>query len=161
MIFAQFDDVGAPVGFWPEELFPKSSDGERHPDIPVTATPITHEQWLDLIGNQGRRRWENGEVVPYEPPVPPPPPAPRSTAMWRARTIMKVTSWEGGTLFQAVQDAIAGLSDPLQQATAEEALERGDIFDRDGVFVPMLAAIVGIGDEQLDELMAQAAALPA
>jgi hypothetical protein len=91
----------------------------------------------------------------------PPPGAPRSVAMWRARTIMKVTQWQGGTLFQAVQAAIAGLTDRLQQAIAEEALERGDIFDRDGVFVPMLAAVVGISDEQLDELMAQAAALPA
>lgn len=41
------------------------------------------------------------------------------------------------------------------------ALERGTEFDRDGVFVPMLAQIVGITDEHLDELMAQAAALPA
>lgn len=89
-------------------------------------------------------------------PVPP-----RSVAMWRARTIMKVTPWEGGTLFQAVQAAIDGLEDPIQKAAAEEALERGDIFDRDGVFVPMLAQAVGVTEGQLDELMAQAAALPA
>lgn len=86
---------------------------------------------------------------------------PRSVAMWRARTIMKVTPWKGGTLFQAVQAAIAGLTDPLQKASAEEALERGDVFDRDGVFVPMLAGGLGLSDEQLDELMEQAAALPA
>lgn len=88
-------------------------------------------------------------------------PVPRSVAMWRARTIMKVARWEDGTLFAAVQAAIAGLTDPLQKATAEEALERGDIFDRDGVFVPMLAGVVGISDEQLDDLMEQAAGLPA
>ncbi len=66
-----------------------------------------------------------------------------------------------GTLFQAVQTAIASLEDPLQRAAAEEALERGDIFDRDGVFVPMLAAAVGISDQQMDLLMEQAAKLPA
>lgn len=85
----------------------------------------------------------------------------RSVAMWRARTIMKVTPWGAGTLFEAVQSAIASLADPLQKAAAEEALERGTDFDRDGVFVPMLAQIVGISDEQLDDLMHQAADLPA
>lgn len=87
--------------------------------------------------------------------------ATRSVAMWRARTIMKVTPWGEGTLFDAVQAAIAGLEDPLQKASAEEALDRGDVFDRDGVFVPLLAAAVGISDEQLDELIGQAAGLPA
>jgi len=85
----------------------------------------------------------------------------RSVAMWRARTIMKVTPWGEGTLFDAVQQAIAGLADPLQKAAAEEALERGDVFDRDGVFVPMLSKALGIGEEQLDALMRQAADLPA
>jgi len=87
--------------------------------------------------------------------------APRSVAMWRARTIMKITPWGDGTLFDAVQQAIAGLTNPLQKASAEEALERGDIFDRDGMFVPVLAKIVGISEEQLDALMRQAAELPA
>lgn len=87
--------------------------------------------------------------------------APRIIAMWRARTIMKTTPWEGGTLFDAVQTAIGEINDPLQRAAAEEALERGTDFDRDGVFVPMLAQAVGISDEQLDDLMDQAAALPA
>ncbi|HZH10530.1 MAG TPA: hypothetical protein VEZ24_09175 [Microvirga sp.] len=85
----------------------------------------------------------------------------RSVAMWRARTIMKVTPWGGGTLFDAVQQAIAGLTDPLQKAAAEEALERGDVFDRDGMFVPMFSKALGISDEQLDTLMRQAAELPA
>ena len=93
--------------------------------------------------------------------VPLPAPVPRSVAMWRARTIMKVTPWGEGTLFDAVQAAIAGLPDPLQKASAEEALERGDVFDRDGVFVPMLAQALGISDEQLDDLMDKAAKLPA
>ncbi len=92
---------------------------------------------------------------------PPPPPPPRSVAMWRARTIMKVTLWGSGTLFEAVQAAIANLSDPLQKASAEEALERGDTFDRDGVFVPMLMQVVGVDEPTMDEFMEQAAALPA
>ena len=114
-----------------------------------------------------RARWASGaweiEKIPEPEPDPEPEPEPalRVVAMWRARTIMKVTPWKGGTLFHAVQAAIATLADPLQKAAAEEALERGTDFDRDGVSVPMLAQIVGISDEQLDEMMKQAAALPA
>lgn len=102
-----------------------------------------------------------GMFAPPPAPEPPPPLPVRSVPMWRARTIMKVTPWGAGTLFEAVQAAIAGLTDPLQKASAEEALERGDVFDRDGMFVPMLAGIVGISDEQMDDLLQQAAALPA
>jgi len=103
--------------------------------------------------------WLHAQCQPadYVAPVAPP----RSVAMWRARTIMKITPWGEGTLFDAVQQAIAGLTNPLQKASAEEALERGDIFDRDGMFVPVLAKIVGISEEQLDTLMQQAAGLPA
>lgn len=46
---------------------------EPNPDclIPADAVAISEEQWLEFLQNQGRRRWENGAVVPYEPPVPP------------------------------------------------------------------------------------------
>lgn len=119
------------------------------------------------IPEGSRARWDGAgwhlEEIPAPEPEPEPEPEPdqRVVAMWRARTIMKVTPWGEGTLFQAVQGAIGQIADPLQKAAAEEALERGPDFDRDGVFVPMLAQIVAIGDEQMDELMAQAAALPA
>lgn len=103
----------------------------------------------------------NGAFTPPVQPAPDPVPPVRSVAMWRARTIMKVTPWGAGTLFQAVQAAIAGLTDPLQKASAEEALERGDVFDRDGMFVPMLMQLVGVTEEQMDEFMEQAAALAA
>jgi hypothetical protein len=114
-----------------------------------------------------RARWTSGtwelEKIPEPEPAPEPEPdsAPRIVAMWRARTIMKVTPWGEGTLFDAVQGAIATLTDPLQKASAEEALERGTDFDRDGVFVPMLMQIVGVSDEQMNDFMIQAAGLPA
>jgi len=149
---AVFDEQGFPTAFYAPEVH-----GE---DIPPEAVEISDGQWLEFITNAGMRRWRDGQVEIYAPPAPEPQP-PRSVAMWRARTIMKVTPRGDGTLFDAVQAAIAALTDPLQKASAEEALERGDVFDRDGVFVPMLAYGLGITEKQLDELMEQAAALPA
>lgn len=95
---------------------------------------------------------------PYASPLPM---VPRKTAMWRARTIMKMTPHGDGILFNAVTAAIAVLPDSAQKAAAEEALERGDLFDMDGVFVPMLAFAVGIDEPQILDLIAQAEALPA
>lgn len=151
--YAVFDDEGFPQAFYRDDLW----DAEG---IPAEAVEISEPQWYEFIENQGRRQWVAGEVVAYTPPEPPLV-VPRAVAMWRARTIMKVTPWGEGTLFDAVQAAIPNLEDPLQRATAEEALDRGDVFDRDGVLVPMLAGIVGVSDEQLDDLIIRAAELPA
>lgn len=114
-----------------------------------------------------RQTWFEGEIIEIEADFGPqyveaaPPSPPRSVAMWRARTIMKVTPWGDGTLFDAVQASIEGLGDLTQKAAAEEVLERGDVFDRDGVLVPMLTQAVGISEDQIDDLMMQAADLPA
>lgn len=47
---------------------------EPNPDchVPVEAVEITDDQYRELIGNQGLRRWIDGEVVAYEPPGPTP-----------------------------------------------------------------------------------------
>lgn len=91
----------------------------------------------------------------------PPPPAPRSTAMWRARAIAKVTPHGEGTLFDAVVAAIAAMTDPLVQAAASEAWERGTTFDLDGQLVPVLMAGLGMTEEDILPLIAAAESLPA
>lgn len=86
---------------------------------------------------------------------------PRSTAMWRARAIMKVTPWGEGTLFDAVTQAVSLIGDPLTKAAAEEALERGTVFDMDGQLVPLLAGAIGIDESVIQQLVTNAEALPA
>lgn len=91
----------------------------------------------------------------------PPPPAPRATAMWRARAIAKVTPHDGGTLFDAVVTAIAGMTDPLVQAAASETWERGTTFDLDGQLVPVLMAGLGMTEADVLPLIEAAESLPA
>lgn len=95
--------------------------------------------------------------LPYEAP---PVVAPRSTRMWRARAVMKLTPFRGITLFDAVKAAVASLPEQ-HRVPAEEALEYGDTFSRDGQFVPMLAGVLGLTETQMQELMLKAEALPA
>lgn len=142
--------------------------GPEDPDVPrMGAIAINGVEWSTVIpplAGDLRAAYEQfleRGGIPDEPAPPVPAPPPRVVAMWRARTIMKVTPHGAGTLFDAVKTAIASLDNPLQKAAAEEALDRGDVFDRDGVFVPLLAQIVGIDESQLDALMEQATALPA
>lgn len=88
-------------------------------------------------------------------------PAPRSTAMWRARAIAKVTPHGDGTLFDAVVAAIASMTDPLVQAAASEAWERGTTFDLDGQLVPVLMGALAMTEEDVLPLIEAAEALPA
>lgn len=88
--FAIFE-TGFPLAFYSEDVHgtklrsvysePDETTGERpvligeepNPDcmIPPEAVEITDEQWAEFLANPGRRKWEGGVVVPYEPPAPP------------------------------------------------------------------------------------------
>jgi len=64
MKYAIFDEKGFPKAFYSPDI---------HGDnIPKEAIPISDEQWLEFINNQGRRRWdfEKKEVVEYTPSPP-------------------------------------------------------------------------------------------
>lgn len=69
--YAKFDSAGIPIGFWGDDIFPKTEKGERNPSIPDDAVEITTQQWLSFINNEGRRRWDGKRVVPYERPLDP------------------------------------------------------------------------------------------
>lgn len=59
-IRATFDDDGRPIGFYPEDVWPKN--------YPEDAVEITPEQYHEFLNNQGHRAYVNGEVVECEPP---------------------------------------------------------------------------------------------
>lgn len=117
----------------------------------------------DVGGNRHRealREWEagGGEIEPY---VEPAPPAPRSTAMWRARAIARITPAGSGTLFDAIENALDNLPDPAAAAVAREAWDRGTVFDLDGQTVPMLMDALGMSEADVLPLIAAAEQLPA
>ncbi|MDQ0996860.1 hypothetical protein QFZ34_002042 [Phyllobacterium ifriqiyense] len=94
--FAVFTDEGFPAGFYIEELHgtrmrpiygpvPEPTEDEPNPVAPIIgeepnpdclipsdAIPITEQQWRAFINNNGLRKWQDGHVVPYEPPTPKP-----------------------------------------------------------------------------------------
>jgi hypothetical protein len=62
MKYAQIDSDGKATGFY---------DRITHIQIPTDAIEITDEQWADWWPNVAFRRWQNGELVSYDPPQPP------------------------------------------------------------------------------------------
>lgn len=71
-IFAVFDDDGFPQGFYPEDVFgPLEIDGERNPSLPPAVVEISEGHWIELVTNQGARRFVEGDVVVYDPTTSP------------------------------------------------------------------------------------------
>lgn len=87
-IFAKFDAVGLPLGFWDESAYASPAEGvDRNSIIPHDAVEITAEQWREFLDNQGARRWQNGQVVVYTPiPAPVDLYAYAAAARWKKET---------------------------------------------------------------------------
>lgn len=66
--YAIFDGDGFPIGFYHEALH--GVLGEPDSTIPIDAVPITTQQWQELLAHPGKRKWQDGQVVPCDPPKP-------------------------------------------------------------------------------------------
>lgn len=94
--FAQFDEHGFAIAFYDEALHgqkqipvygqvPEPTEDEPDPvapiirfeinpncGIPADAIEISEDQWLELVEFCGIRKWQDGTVVPFDPPAPEP-----------------------------------------------------------------------------------------
>lgn len=73
--YGVFNAEGFPTGFY--------NDEEHKDNLPEGAVEITEEQLNEFIEFNGYRRWENGQVVVYTPPVVPPVYTIHLEEMWR------------------------------------------------------------------------------
>lgn len=64
-IYVTLNDDGFPVGFWQSKAY------EEGAEPPQDAMLITEEQFADVFGNQGARRWDGARFVQYTPPAAP------------------------------------------------------------------------------------------
>jgi hypothetical protein len=69
-IYALFDDVGNPTGFWNDVIYPPGEAG-RHPAIPAQAIEISPEHHAAFCEFPGRFRWQGGSRVEVIPEIPP------------------------------------------------------------------------------------------
>lgn len=120
-------------------------------DYPV-ASPSEGNTWVRQL-----TATEYGWVEAAAPPEPDP--EWYEVPAWRIRAIADVTPHGGGTLIDSVNAAIAGITDPLEKAVAQEVFFGGNTLRRDSVLLTTLAAGIGLTDAELDSLFQQAAAI--
>lgn len=84
----------------------------------------------------------------------PPARVPTEIPAWKGRTILRLTPAGDGTLWDAVQAAIAGLPD--QQRIAAEEVLGGTVRSRSSPTLAALAAALNLASEQVDALFAAA-----
>jgi len=129
--YALFDDEGVRRGSWRDDIYPPEDDGSRNRVIPAEAIEIREDQWIELINNEGLRRWQDGKVVAWVPPEPEPGPVVLYPAdLWRRTTddeaeqieaAMNVQSARLRNLFRTAQTYQS--DDPLWSALLGVAVE--------------------------------------
>lgn len=131
--FAMFDTDGFPVGFYPSDI---------HEVPPAGAVEITEGQWLELINNQGLRRYVGGEIVAYEPPTPPPPP----------RIVYKADIWRRAT--DAEAEAMDAMLDSQPVRLRRMWTDATQLQSDDELFAVIEGALVSaFGAERAGELL--------
>lgn len=145
IIYATFDADGFATGFWQSAAY--GSKGERirpvygatpvptkdnphplppvvgfepNPDciIPADAIEITREVFEDLYDNQGRRKWIDGQIVAYEPPIPQPTPG-ELQRMFTAAIQAHLDATANHGQYDGIQTAITYRDDPNPRYAAE------------------------------------------
>ena len=145
MIRAMFDEKGLPTAFYESGMH-----GDR---IPAEAIEITEAQWLELINNAGRRRFDfaNLAVVDYVPP-----PAPLDVA--KLGMVERIDShaaaiYSRWTRFEAEYRA---------RESAAQAFRDAGYQGDPGLYVTSFAAPAGLTTRAAaDAILAQDAALRA
>lgn len=120
-------------------------------EIPFHAHPSDTEKH----GRELYTRALSGEFGPVLPYVAPPTPVPQSVTKRQARLALL-----GAGLLDDVEAAIENITDPMQKRVAQIDWETADSVERSWPMLVQLAkGMLGMTDQQLDELFIAAATL--
>ncbi|ETR75073.1 hypothetical protein X566_20220 [Afipia sp. P52-10] len=135
--------------------------------MPLDAIAISDAQWSDLVENQGRRRWQDGEVVAFDPP-PAPAPVPASISdrqFFQQLALDDVISGaeaEAAVATGTIPTEMLALIDRLpaeQRFGARMMLKGATVFERHHPLTVTIGQLYGWDDQQIDALFQSAAAL--
>lgn len=137
--FALFDAEGFPRAFYSPDV---------NPEIPEDAVEITEEQWEEFISYPLARRWVDGQVAPYDPPLAPPT-VPLAVSPLQARKALRHTG-----LKALVEGYVANLPEE-----AREEWEYAPEIRRDHAILNAGWEALGKTQSELDDLFRLAATL--
>lgn len=136
------------------------------PALPEGLIEITEEQYQDLLGHPGQRKWQDGAVVTFVPsPVPPSIPASISDRQFFQQLAVAGIVTED----EALASNAAVIPAPLlaiieqmpedQQFAAKMVVSGATTFDRQHPMTIAIGTAYGMSAEQIDEFFAAAAVL--
>ena len=137
MIYGKFDADGFPLGFWIPEA---CSNPEEV--IPADAIVITEAQHLEFLENAGGRKFIDGVVVVFEPPVVPP-----------VTVVFAVDLWSRMTDAEADQVGAAMAGQPFR---VRKIFETANSYRSDHELWPLLVQIATtlFGEERAAQILA-------
>jgi len=154
-IFALFNNDGGLEGFWSNDLFPDTADGNRHEKIPVEAIEIDTETHKLLVEYPDAWRMIGGTLSAYTPPEPTieevrqymQPITPRQLRLALVRS---------GTSIATVEAALEAIADTQAKEEAKIEWEYATEFGRLAPALLTIAAAIGLTPEAVDTLWEQA-----
>lgn len=119
-------------------------------ELPFTASPNdSEEHGCSLFA--AAQAGEFGPIAEYVAPPPAPPVIPEKVTRAQGKVVLIRTG-----LWQPVLDYVAGIADPMQKALAEVALHDAQFWQRNSSLLNQAAEVLGITQEQMDQLFIQA-----
>ena len=122
---------------------------EPNPDcmIPDQAIPITDEQWREFIENPGRRKWVNGAIEAFTPPLPDPGSPYRPLKPYQFWGAVRAADYEGD-----LHAWVAAIADPVEKGVASAMLEFSLEFRRDHPLMDQARIALNMSEQELDTL---------
>ncbi|WP_235916873.1 hypothetical protein [Brucella anthropi] len=142
--FLKFGPEGYPLFYYDEVTYPPTADGNRNPDIPLDAVPVTDEQWADA---QRIALWQSPDGTLTTPPPPEPVESPSVVV------IPSVSLWERLTEAEAEQVNAVMATQPFR---TRQIFLTANTFRSDHELWPLLQqmAIELFGEVRAAELLA-------
>ncbi|MGK8640468.1 hypothetical protein ACRS7F_23055 [Brucella anthropi] len=142
--FIKFGPEGYPLFYYDEVTYPPTEDGNRNPDIPLDAVPVTDEQWADA---QRIALWQSPDGTLTTPPPPEPVESPSVVV------IPSVNLWERLTEAEAEQVNAVMATQPFR---TRQIFLTANTFRSDHELWPLLVQMATelFGEDRAAELLA-------
>ena len=137
---AVFDASGFPLAFYPSDVWPEPPEG---------GVLISEADWQEFITYQGLRKWVDGAVVPYDPPVVPDP----------LPTVVTASQAKIALLNAGVLDAVEAMVMAHPYRPVRIWYADANQWERGHAYVQALGAELGLSDTDIDNLFVAASFL--
>lgn len=154
-VFALFNNDGGLEGFWSNDLFPDTADGNRHEKIPADAVEIDTDTHKLLVEYPNAWRMIGGTLSAYTPPEPTIEEV-RQNMMSLTPRQLRLALVRSGTSIATVEATLDALPDGETKEEAKIEWEYATVFERVAPALLTIANALGFTPSEVDALWGRA-----